>query len=58
LTLEAARQRVRKIVAAAKDGLDLPAKETEDRRRTRELAALIQHSGGRPGIWRAGAMST
>ena len=22
------------------------------------LAALIQHSGGRPGIWRAGAMST
>jgi hypothetical protein len=24
----------------------------------RDLAALIQHSGGRPGIWRAGAMST
>jgi hypothetical protein len=23
-----------------------------------ELAALIQHSGGRPRIWRAGAMST
>jgi hypothetical protein len=22
------------------------------------LAALIQHSGGRPRIWRAGAMST
>jgi hypothetical protein len=27
-------------------------------RATIGLAALIQHSGGRPGIWRAGAMST
>jgi integrase len=38
LTLEAARQRVRKIVAAAKDGIDLPAKEAEDRRRAAEQA--------------------
>jgi integrase len=32
LTLEAARQRARKIVSAARDGIDLPAKEAEDRR--------------------------
>jgi len=38
LTLEAARQRVRKIVAAAKDGIDLPAKEAEDRQRAAEQA--------------------
>jgi integrase len=31
LTLEAARQRARKIVTAARDGVDLPAKEAEDR---------------------------
>jgi integrase len=31
LTLEAARQRARKIIAAAGDGVDLPAREAEDR---------------------------
>ena len=48
LTLEAARNRARKIVAAARDGVDLPAKEADDRRRAAQEADARRRAADRP----------
>jgi hypothetical protein len=48
MTLDAARQRARKIIAAGKDGIDLPAKEADDRRRAAEEAVARHKAAEAP----------